>query len=67
MNVEAVVERKRKTRTGRGFSREELKQVGLSFKQALKLRIPIDVRRRSSHKRNVEILKMYLKGDSEKA
>jgi len=67
MNVEAVVERKRKTRTGRGFSREELKQVGLSFKQALKLRIPIDVRRRSSHKRNVEALKMYLKGDSEKA
>jgi len=67
MNVEAVVKRKRKTRTGRGFSREELKQVGLSFKQALKLRIPIDVRRRSSHKRNVEALKMYLKGDSEKA
>jgi len=47
------------SRKGKGFSREELKEVGLSFRQALKLGIPIDSRRSTKHKENIEMLKTY--------
>ncbi|MFQ6068831.1 MAG: ribosomal protein L13e [Candidatus Bathyarchaeia archaeon] len=56
-NVQVIVKRKRKSRKGRGFSRDELMEVGLSFKEALKRGIPIDTRRRTKHKENIEILK----------
>jgi len=59
MAIQAVVERKRKSRKGKGFSREELKEVGLGFRQALKLGIPIDSRRSTKHKENIETLKTY--------
>ncbi|MGC9346322.1 MAG: ribosomal protein L13e, partial [Candidatus Bathyarchaeales archaeon] len=36
-----------KQRYGKGFSREELKKAELSFKEALKLGIPVDFRRRT--------------------
>ncbi len=48
------------TRKGRGFSKGELEAVGLDFKKALKLGIPIDKRRRSKHDVNIQILKEYL-------
>ena len=60
MEVYAVVHRQRKSRKGKGFSRGELKEVGLSLKQALKLRIQIDARRSSKHGENVKTLKTYL-------
>ena len=60
MEVYAVVHRRRKSRKGKGFSRGELKEVGLSLKQALKLRIQIDARRSSKHGENVKTLKTYL-------
>jgi len=47
-------------RIGCGFSKGELEAVGLTFKEALKLGIPIDRRRRTTHEWNVEILKEYL-------
>ncbi len=47
-------------RIGRGFSKGELEAVGLTFKEALRLGIPIDRRRRTAHKWNIEILKEYL-------
>jgi len=47
-------------RIGRGFSKGELEAVGLTFKEALKLGIPIDKRRRTIHEWNIEILKGYL-------
>jgi ribosomal protein L13E len=50
-----------KQRDGRGFSREELKKAGLSFKEALKLSIPIDSKRRTAHEENVKIIKTLLK------
>ena len=60
MSIQAVVKRKRKTRKGKGFSREELREVGLSFSEALKRKIPIDTRRSTKHEENVEILKTVL-------
>ncbi len=48
------------TRIGRGFSKGELEAVGLDFKKALKLGIPIDKRRRSKHPWNIDALKQYL-------
>ena len=57
-----VVTRKRgKKRGGRGFSREELKKIGISQKQALKLKLPIDLRRRSINEQNVNLLKQQIK------
>ena len=44
-------------RSGRGFSREELKEVGLSFRQALDLNLPVDLRRKTKHDENVKALK----------
>jgi len=61
MSIEAIVKRKRKTRKGKGFSREELREVGLSFGEALKQGIPIDTRRSTKHEENVTKLKAYSK------
>jgi len=49
-----------KQRCGKGFSREELKKAGLEVKKALKLKIPIDLRRRTLHEENVQTLKGFL-------
>ncbi|MGB9676392.1 MAG: ribosomal protein L13e [Candidatus Bathyarchaeales archaeon] len=49
-----------KQRLGKGFSREELKKAGISLKDALKLGIPIDARRRTAHQENVEAIKGFL-------
>jgi ribosomal protein L13E len=66
MTVQAVVKRKRKTRTGKGFSQEELREVGLSFTEALKTGIPIDKRRLSKHNENVDALRRHLERDETK-
>jgi hypothetical protein len=60
MEVYAVVHRQRKSRKGKGFSRGELKEVGLSLKQALRLGLQIDPRRSTRHGENVKTLKTYL-------
>jgi len=61
MRVRPVVKRKRKAREGKGFSREELREVGLSFGEALRQGIPIDTRRSTKHEENVKRLKAYSK------
>ena len=61
MSIEAIVKKKRKTRKGKGFSREELREVALSFSGALRRGIPIDTRRSTKHGENVERLKAYSK------
>ncbi len=48
-------------RKGRGFSREELKKAGIGTKQALSIGLPVDVRRRTAHARNVKLIKQQLK------
>jgi len=65
--IKAIVYRRMGKRFGKGFSREELKAVGLSFKEALKIGIPIDVRRRTARKENIDTLKNYLAQLSKKA
>lgn len=50
-----------KKRCGKGFSREELKKARLSLREALKLSIPIDSRRKTFHEENVNTIKRFLK------
>ncbi|MEM2971157.1 MAG: ribosomal protein L13e [Candidatus Bathyarchaeia archaeon] len=61
-----VVKKGGKQRFGRGFSREELKQAGISLKEALKLGIPVDFRRKTAHQENIETLKKFLESKLEK-
>ncbi|KPV63042.1 MAG: 50S ribosomal protein L13e [Candidatus Bathyarchaeota archaeon BA1] len=62
MKIQSVARKKNgRTREGRGFSRDELMEAGLDFRQALKLGIPIDLRRKTKHKENIKALKKYLK------
>ena len=56
-----VVKKLGRTRRGRGFSREELRAAGLDFHQALKLRLPVDTRRKTKHDENVKTLKQLLR------
>jgi large subunit ribosomal protein L13e len=61
MSVKAIVKKKSdKLRSGRGFSREELKDAGIDFQKALKMRLPIDLRRKTKHQENVSALKEFL-------
>lgn len=61
-----VIKRNGRTRRGKGFSRDELKEAGTNPTQALKSGIPIDLRRKTKHKDNVKILKQYLRSSSSK-
>jgi ribosomal protein L13E len=49
-----------KQRFGRGFSREELKKAGSSLKEAVKLGLPVDDKRKTVHDENVEAAKTLL-------
>jgi large subunit ribosomal protein L13e len=55
-----VLRRGGKQRHGRGFSREELKKAGLNLKEALRLRISVDSRRRTTHEENIAVIKTFL-------
>ena len=55
-----VLKKKGRKRHGKGFSREELKKGGLSFKEASKLGIPVDFRRRTIHEDNINVIKGFL-------
>lgn len=61
-----VFKKGRKQRLGKGFSREELRKIGISLKEALKLGIPVDSRRRTAHEENVKAIKGFLKDKKEK-
>ncbi len=52
--------KKPRRRIGRGFSKGELEAVGLDFKKALKMGIPIDKRRKTVHEWNIEKLRNFL-------
>lgn len=61
MALKPIVQKKSgKQRLGKGFSLGELKEAGLSPKQALKIGIPADSRRRTTHEENVKALKDYI-------
>jgi ribosomal protein L13E len=62
MSVKVVVNKKAgKTRSGKGFSHEELREAGMGFQQALRLHLPIDKRRKTKHNENAKALKASLK------
>ena len=54
-------------RLGKGFSLGELEAVGLNPKQAVKLRIPVDARRKTAHEENIEKLRRFLEAIREDA
>jgi large subunit ribosomal protein L13e len=49
-----------KIRRGKGFSAEELKAIKISVNHARELGLPVDERRRTLHKENVDLLKRLL-------
>jgi ribosomal protein L13E len=49
-----------KQRFGRGFSREELKKAGSSLKEAVKLGLLVDDKRKTGHDQNVDTAKTFL-------
>ncbi|MHA2023309.1 MAG: ribosomal protein L13e, partial [Candidatus Thorarchaeota archaeon] len=48
-------------RRGRGFSREETSQAGLTIQDARKMGLIVDLRRKSCYPENIEALKQYMK------
>jgi len=56
-----VLKRDGRKRRGKGFSQEELKKTGLNLREAAKLGIPVDCRRKTIHKENVDIIKSLLR------
>ena len=67
MKVQSAVRKKGgRTRGGRGFSRGELREAKMNHKQALKLGIPIDPRRKTKHEENVKTLKHHLRSLAKK-
>jgi ribosomal protein L13E len=55
-----VFKTKGKQRIGRGFSREELKKAGSSLKEAVRLGLPVDEKRKTVHDDNVAVAKTLL-------
>jgi large subunit ribosomal protein L13e len=55
-----VFKAREKQRDGKGFSREELKKAGTNMAEALKLRIPLDPRRKTAHEENIEAVKAFV-------
>jgi len=56
----ALIKRSGRMKEGKGYSIGELEQAGIGVKQAKKLGIPVDRRRRSVHPENVERLRVLL-------
>jgi len=67
MQPQPIVQKKNgRTRTGKGFSRGEIREAGTDFRQALKAGIPIDLRRKTKREENIKVLKQYLRSLSSK-
>ena len=59
--ISPIIQKGSKSREGKGFSKEELKEAGLTPGEAKRLGIPVDTRRKTRYDDNVETLKEYLK------
>ena len=46
---------------GRGFSREETAQAGLTIEEARRMGLIVDTRRKTVHPENIDALKQYMK------
>jgi large subunit ribosomal protein L13e len=60
-----MVFRTETVREGRGFSVAEVQAAGLNPGEAQILGIPVDLRRKSTHEENVEVLKEFIKSAKE--
>jgi large subunit ribosomal protein L13e len=49
-------------RTGRGFSRKEISEAGLTVHQARTIGLVVDLRRSTQYSENVEKIKQYIEG-----
>ena len=58
--ISPMIFRSETVREGRGFSVAEVAAAGLNPGEAEILGIPVDLRRKSTHEENVEILKEYI-------
>jgi len=56
-----------KQRSGKGFSKGEVKKAGLSPVDARKLGLPVDLRRRTVHDDNVATVKAHAEKEKAKA
>lgn len=57
MTLVASIKSKKGSRKGRGFSREEIKEAGLTIGIARELKVPLDPRRKSAYDSNITELK----------
>ena len=64
--ISPMVFRPETVREGRGFSIAEIQSAGLNPGEAKILGIPVDLRRKSTHEENVEILKEFVASAKEK-
>jgi large subunit ribosomal protein L13e len=48
-----------KQKNGQGFSPNELKEAGVNKQQAKQMGIRIDIKRKSTHKENVDCIKLH--------
>jgi large subunit ribosomal protein L13e len=44
---------------GKGFSPNELKEAGVNKQQAKQIGLPLDIKRKSTHKENVDCIKAH--------
>jgi large subunit ribosomal protein L13e len=58
--ISPIVKRGYRVKTGRGFSQEEIREVGLNVGEARHLGVPVDVRRNTAYPENVESLKEWV-------
>ena len=58
--ISPIVKRGYKIKTGRGFSREDIREADLNVGEARHLGVPVDVRRSTSYQENVESLKEWV-------
>jgi large subunit ribosomal protein L13e len=58
--ISPIVKRGAKVRAGKGFSMDELREVGLNVGEARHLGVPVDQRRSTSYPENVEGLKEWV-------
>jgi large subunit ribosomal protein L13e len=49
----------RRPKKGRGFSIAEVKEAGISIRQARDMGLIVDLRRKTCHQENIEVLKQY--------
>ncbi len=58
--ISPVVKRGTRVKTGKGFSIDELREVGLNVGEARHLGVPVDQRRSTSYPENVESLRAWV-------